>query len=141
MLKKIPKILTPELMKTLMEMGHGDELVIADGNFPAHSLGKKVIRCDSAMIMPLLEAILEFFPMEYRKEGVILFQVPKELEKEITVQKDYKDLILKSNENVEFNVATREEFYKRASDAYAVVITGDRTRFASLIIRKGVVTD
>lgn len=140
MLNKIPKILSPELMKTLMEMGHGDELVIGDGNFPGYSLCKNVICCNATMIMPLLEAILEFFPTDYRREAAVLFEIPAELQNEITVNKDYEKAILKADKNAKFVVANREEFYERASKAFAVVITGDTTRFANLIIRKGVVT-
>lgn len=141
MLNKIPKILTPELMKILMEMGHGDELVVADANFPAHSLGKKVIRCDSVKIITLLKAVLKFFPTDYRREAAALFEIPKDLENEITIQSDYKNIIIKNNENAKFVVCTREQFYQRASEAYAVVITGDSIRFGNLIIRKGVVTN
>ena len=46
MLKKIPKILSPELVKILMEMGHGDEIVLADGNFPSESIGQRTTRAD-----------------------------------------------------------------------------------------------
>lgn len=140
MLNKIPKILSPELMRTLMEMGHGDELVIGDGNFPGHSLCKKVIRCDAVMIMPLLKAILEFFPTGYRREAAVLFEIPTELQNTITINEDYKKAILKADKNAKFVVANRDEFYERASKAFATVITGDTTRFANLIIRKGVVT-
>ena len=58
MLKGIPSIISPELLKILMEMGHGDEIVIGDGNFPGQSIGKKCVRCDGHNVPELLEAIL-----------------------------------------------------------------------------------
>lgn len=141
MLKNIPKILPPELVKVMMEMGHGDELVISDGNFPGTSLCKKAIRCDSAMIVPLLETILEFFPTDYRKEAAAFMEIPEELRSEITVHQVYEEIITKTNEQAQFLTITRDEFYERASRACAVVITGDTTRFANLILRKGVVSN
>ncbi|HUX20711.1 MAG TPA: RbsD/FucU domain-containing protein, partial [Spirochaetia bacterium] len=64
MLIGIPPILSPELMKVLMEMGHGDEIVLADGNFPASSMGRRLVRADGHPILPLLDAILRFFPLD-----------------------------------------------------------------------------
>ena len=67
MLKNIPKILSPELLKVLCEMGHSDRIVIADGNFPAESMGKNaiVIRCDGHGVPELLDAIFKSFPIRY----------------------------------------------------------------------------
>lgn len=64
MLKGIPSILAPELLKILMEMGHGDELVLADGNFPAAGNARRLIRCDGHGVPELLAAILQFFPLD-----------------------------------------------------------------------------
>ena len=78
MLKGIPKILSPELLKVLCEMGHGDRLVLADGNFPSESIGKnaKVIRMDGHGTVELLKAILELFPLDtYVEQPVQLMEV------------------------------------------------------------------
>ena len=76
MLKNIPKIISPELIKTLMEMGHGDELVIGDGNFPAETYGKRVIRCDGHGVPELLDAIMQLFPLDtYTEKPVMLMEV------------------------------------------------------------------
>ena len=64
MLKNIPKIISPELVKYLMEMGHGDELVIADANFPAHRIGQRVVRCDGHGVPVILDAILQLLPLD-----------------------------------------------------------------------------
>ena len=82
MLKGIPGILSPELLKVLCEMGHSDTIVIADGNFPAESIGKNaiVIRADGHGVPEILEAILKFFPLDtYIDTPVLLMQVPPEI--------------------------------------------------------------
>ena len=76
MLKKIPKNLSPEIVKTLMEMGHGDEIVLADANFPAHSCHSKVIRADGLGVPALLESIMQLFPLDrYSDSQIGLMQV------------------------------------------------------------------
>ena len=78
MLKGIPKILSPELLKVLCEMGHSDRIVIGDGNFPAESMGKncKVVRCDGHGVPELLDAILQLMPLDsYVEKPVSLMEV------------------------------------------------------------------
>ncbi|MDE7290105.1 MAG: fucose isomerase, partial [Oscillospiraceae bacterium] len=78
MLKNIPKILSPELVKILMEMGHGDEIVIADGNFPSETIGQRVVRCDGHGVPELLDAIMKLFPLDtYTDKPVMLMEVVK----------------------------------------------------------------
>lgn len=74
MLKNIPSILSPELLKVLMEMGHGDELVIGDGNFPAASMNERVIRLDGHDVPSILEAILKLFPLDTYAENAVLME-------------------------------------------------------------------
>ncbi|MDR1769227.1 MAG: fucose isomerase [Hungatella sp.] len=140
MLKNIPPILSPDLFHVLMEMGHGDELVLADGNFPSASLARRIIRCDGQEILPLLEAILLFFPLDYRVAQAAMMEIPQGtdcLSRELV----YRPLLEKSfGEKVEIVMEERDSFYNRASQAYAIVATSDTTRFSNLIIRKGVVT-
>src|SRR5690606_41092042 len=86
MLKKIPKTISPQLLKTLMEMGHGDEIVIADENFPCHSISENVIRADGLSGRQILEAILELLPLDtYAEQQVYLM--------EVVAGDDYKPLI------------------------------------------------
>ncbi len=78
MLKKIPSILSPELLKILMEMGHGDEIVISDGNFPAASMAQRLVRLDGHGVPEVLEAVLELMPLDvYTDEPVGLMEVVK----------------------------------------------------------------
>ena len=78
MLKGIPKIISPDLMKVLLEMGHGDEIVLADGNFTLPLLGTKLIRCEGHGVLEVLQAILQFFPLDtYSNHSVSLMKVVK----------------------------------------------------------------
>ena len=76
MLKGIPNILPPDLLKVLMEMGHGDEIVIADGNFPSASHAERLIRCDDHPVPPLLDAIMGLFPLDTFVEHPVAFMAP-----------------------------------------------------------------
>ena len=76
MLKHIPAILTPELLKVLMEMGHGDEIVIADGNFPGAAIAQRLIRLDGHGVPEILDAVMQFFPLDsYTEKPVGLMEV------------------------------------------------------------------
>ena len=140
MLKNIPGALGPELVKVLMEMGHGDEILIADGNFPAASNATRLIRCDGLNVIDLLEPILNFFPLDtFEKSPVIIMAVEKgdnykpaiwELFN-ITIKKYFKDF-------GDFEFLDRKSFYKRAKDSYAVVATSETQRYANIILRKGI---
>lgn len=141
MLKNIPKILSPELVKTLMEMGHGDEIVIADGNFPAETIGKRVIRCDGHGVTELLDAIMQLFPLDtYTERPVMLMEVVPGDPVVPTIWDDYKATINKYEpENCKIEMIERFAFYERAKTAYAVIATGEEAIYANIILKKGVV--
>lgn len=141
MLKNIPTIFSPELIKVLMEMGHGDEIVLGDGNFPCASHAKNLLRCDGHGIPELLDAILRFFPLDKAVERpVALMAVPQGNPYKPTTWDRYYSIVLKYEETVtEFEMLSKPDFYERAKKAYAVIATGERERFANIILRKGVV--
>ena len=141
MLKNIPKILSPEMVKTLMEMGHGDEIVIADGNFPAETYGKRVVRCDGHGVSELLDAIMQLFPLDtYTDKPVMLMEVVKGDPVVPTIWDEYKNIINKYEpENCKIEMIERFAFYERAKTAYAVVATGEEAIYANIILKKGVV--
>ena len=141
MLKNIPKLLSPELVKVLMEMGHGDEIVIADGNFPAETIGKRVIRCDGHGVTELLDAIMQLFPLDtYTEKPVMLMEVVPGDPVVPTIWDDYKAVINKYEpENCKIEMIERFAFYERAKTAYAVVATGEEAIYANIILKKGVV--
>jgi L-fucose mutarotase len=141
MLKQIPDILSPELLKVLMEMGHGDELVIADGNFPAASIAQKLIRLDGHNVPEVLEAILKFFPLDiYVKNPVgLMAVVPGDTVKPV-IWEEYRKIILNSKEHFnDFEHIERFAFYERAKKAYAVIATSESALYANIILKKGVV--
>ena len=144
MLKKIPGILSPELVKILMEMGHGDEIVFADGNFPSEEYGRRVVRADGHGIPAILEAVLKFFPLDpYTDKPVMLMEVVPGDTVETPIWDEYESIIMKSEESSGikngFMNIERFEFYERAKKAFAVVATGEPALYANIILKKGVV--
>lgn len=141
MLKNIPKNISPELLKVLDEMGHGDEIVLSDGNFPSERINDKVIRCDSTGVTDLLKSILVLFPLdtEYSDEQVFLMEVTPGDTYKPEIWEDYKKVLDESEENYTIGNIERFKFYERAKDAYAVVHTGETALYANIILKKGVV--
>lgn len=144
MLKGIPKILSPELLKVLCEMGHSDRLVIADGNFPSESMGKnaKVIRCDGHGVPELLEAILTVFPLDtYVETPVSLMQVMPGDNVETPIWDEYKEIVSRFDERGQKAIGQTERFafYEETKTAYAIIATGESALYANIMLQKGVV--
>ena len=143
MLKNIPSVLTPELLKILMEMGHGDEIVIADGNFPGASIARNLIRCDGHGAPVILDAVMQLLPLDqYVEQPVALMQVVPGDNVVPTIWDEYKDIINKYDPDGMkngFDMVERFAFYERAKKAYAVVMTGESAIYANIILKKGVV--
>lgn len=145
MLKNIPPILSPELLKVLCEMGHSDRIVIADGNFPAESMGKNaiVIRADGHGVPELLDAILQLFPLDtYVETPVSLMQVMKGDNAKTPIWDTYKEIISKYDDRGTKAIGEIErfEFYEQAKTAYAIIATGETAIYANIMLQKGVVT-
>ena len=140
MLRNIPTIICPELMKILMEMGHGDEIVLADGNFPAASVAKRLVRCDGHGIPELLEAVLKFFPLDiYVERPVALMAVVPGDPVKPTIWEEYRKIVKTSGEKFsDFEFVERFAFYERAKGAYAVIATSEKALYANVILEKGV---
>lgn len=143
MLKGIPKIISPELIMILMEMGHGDELVIADGNFPAEAIARRIVRADGHQIPDLLDAILKFFPLDpYVKQPVALMQVVPGDTVQTPIWDEYRAIVKKYDPKAaDFENVERFAFYERARQAYAVLATGESALYANIILKKGVVVE
>ena len=140
MLKNIPDIISPELLKILMEMGHGDEIVLADGNFPAASVAQRLLRCDGHGVPPLLEAVLKFFPLDvYVERPAALMAVVPGDKTNSTIWEQYREIVTASGEKFsDFEHVERFAFYERARKAYAVVATSEKALYANIILKKGV---
>lgn len=141
MLKGIPKIISPDLIKILMEMGHGDEIIIADGNFPAASHANRLVHCSGHGVPEILEAVLALFPLDtYSERPVALMELVPGDTVETPIWKTYEEIVGKTGD-FRFEHVERFEFYERAKKAYAVVSTGESALYANIILRKGVITD
>lgn len=141
MLCGIPPILSPELLKVLCEMGHGDEIVIADGNFPGASCAKNsiLLRADGHGVPELLDAILTLFPLdEYAPPVALMAKAPQDEALEIPIWNEFRAIVDKYT-TVPFEFMVRHAFYERAKKAYAILMTGERAIYANIIIKKGVV--
>lgn len=144
MLKGIPKYISPDLLKYLAEMGHGDELVIADGNFPAERIGKNanVVRADGHGVPEILDAILQLIPLDtYVEKPVGLMQlVEGDTCGEPEIWQTYIDILQKHEpDNNAIEYIERFAFYDRAKDAQLIIATGEEAIYANIILKKGVV--
>ena len=146
MLKGIPKIISPELLKVLCEMGHGDRLVIADGNFPSESVGKNaiVIRMDGHGVPEILDAVLQLMPLDtYVEKSVSLMEKVPGDTVETPIWDVFAEIVLKKGGMDKSHIQNIErfEFYEAAKTAYCIIATGESALYANIMLQKGVVTD
>ncbi|MCC8016370.1 MAG: fucose isomerase [Clostridiales bacterium] len=144
MLKGIPEIISPDLLKSLAQMGHGDELVIADGNFPCHSIGKNsaVIRADGHGVEEILAAVLQLIPLDtYTEKPVALMEVVKGDTCAVPkIWNSYKNILNKYEpNNCEIEYMERFAFYERAKNAFLIIATSEKAICANVLLKKGVV--
>ncbi|XP_024153432.1 fucose mutarotase [Oryzias melastigma] len=144
-LKGIPSVLSPDLLYVLAKMGHGDELVLADVNFPASSVcacGPKEIRADGLRIPQLLEAILKLLPLDTYvpcpAAVMDLVDTDKQKGLSVTVWETYSHLLSQAGSESPLEKVERFAFYERAKKSYAVVATGETALYGNLILKKGV---
>ena len=125
-------------------MGHGDELVIADGNFPCHSVGKDsiVIRADGHGVPEILDAVLQLIPLDtYTEKPVALMEVVKgDTCGTPTIWNEYEEILNKHEpEHHDIEYTERFAFYERAKGAYLIIATGEEAIYANILLKKGVV--
>lgn len=142
MLKNIPPIIPPMLLKVLSEMGHGDSLVIADGNFPAESVGKNsiVIRMDGHGVPEVLDAILTLLPLDqYVEKPVSLMERCEGDNADVSIWQTYEKLLEKHEGRSLKDVTMLERFafYEEARKCYAVIATSESSQYANVILQKG----
>ena len=148
MLKGIPRILSPELLKVLCEMGHSDRLVIADGNFPAETMGKNavVIRMDGHGVPEILDGILKVFPLDTYVEKPVQLMELMDCDKgrvATPIWDTYKQIVAKYDERGEAAVGNVERFafYEEAKQAYCIIATSESAVYANVMLQKGVVVE
>jgi len=141
MLKNIPGILSPELFKILMEMGHNDYIILVDANYPATSGARRLIRADGVEVTNLLDAILQFLPLDNFVEDPVVLMQPGAKEPIPEIWDDFRKIIKNRDTEkafTDFHLIDRFEFYEFAKNAYAIVQTGTTARYANVSLKKGV---
>lgn len=139
MLKNIPKNLSPQLLKVLMEMGHGDEIVLADGNYPAASNANLLIRCDGVGIPELLRSILELMPLDTYVEYPIFLMDTVGNDPKPAIWEKYQKIIQDNGNRPSIQFLDRQTFYQQGQQAYAIVATGEMEIYANIILKKGII--
>lgn len=139
MLKNISPIISPELLKILMEMGHGDEIVIGDGNFPAASMAQRLVRLDGHGVPEILDAVLKLMPLDTYVESPVALMENGADDDRPEIWEKYEDIVKANEGEKSFELMERYAFYDRAKKAYAVVATGETAIYANIILKKGVV--
>lgn len=140
MLKGISPIINPELLATLARMGHGDEIVLADAHFPGETHNDYVLRADGLKISDLLSAILPLFELDsYVDHPLIMMAAVEGDELDPTVEESYLKSIHQTNPGIGTILhIDRFTFYKRTEEAFAVVMTGETSKYGNIILKKGV---
>jgi L-fucose mutarotase len=138
MLKGISPYLSPELLKILYEMGHGDEILLADAHFPGHTLGRRVVRADGLNISLLLDAILPLFALETADDALAMMQRDDNAAND-AVEADFLAAVRRHTQRTAAAARMdRQAFYERAKAAYVVVMTGELRAYGNVILKKGV---
>jgi len=139
MLKGIAPCVSPELLKVLAEMGHGDEIVLADAHFPGHTMNSRVLRADGLSIATLLGGILPLFELDSYAEPLVMMAAVPGDQLDPTVEARYLEVIHRHVPNAKAPARIeRFAFYDRARNAFAVVMTGETAKYGNILLKKGV---
>lgn len=141
MLKRISPLVSPELLFAMAQMGHGDELVLADANFPSVSMGQRVVRADGHGVPAVLRAVLELFPLDsFVESPAAVMRRVDEPDKPAPVWSEFQKLLdAAESRHIHVERVERFAFYERAQKAFAVVATGETALYGNLILKKGVI--
>ncbi|WP_392421141.1 L-fucose mutarotase [Edwardsiella piscicida] len=138
MLKNISPLISPQLLKTLAEMGHGDEIIFADAHFPAHAMGPQVIRADGLSVSDLLAAIIPLFELDSYAPPLVMMAAVEGDTLDPTVEARYLTALFDDAPAQPVTRIDRFAFYQRAQQAFAIVITGERAKYGNILLKKGV---
>jgi len=141
MLKNIDPVLTPDLLYALRAMGHGDEIAIVDANYPAESAGPQIIRLDALSATQALDAVLGVLPLDsFVPDACVRMEVVGKPSRDEPIFEEFRALIAK-HEGSGFKLAKleRHKFYDRASECFAIIVTGERRFYGNIILKKGVI--
>lgn len=141
MLKGIDPILGPELLSTLRAMGHGDDIVIVDANYPAAAMGRPVIRMPGLDATRILDAVLSVMPLDdFVPEAAWRMQVVGKPDEEVPIFDEFRRVIA-AREGDRFHLASLERFafYERCKGVFAVIVSGERRLYGNIILKKGII--
>ena len=139
MLKGIAPCISPDLLKTLAEMGHGDEIVLADAHFPGHSVNGRVLRADGLSVTDLLGGILPLFELDSYADPLVMMAAVAGDQLDPDVEGQYVAVLRRHVPGAKAPTRIdRFAFYERARKAFAVVMTGETRKYGNLILKKGV---
>jgi L-fucose mutarotase len=139
MLKGLSPCLSPDLLKTLAEMGHGDEIILADAHFPGHTVGRRVLRADGLSISTMLDAIIPVFELDSYAPPLVMMQVVAGDTLDAQVETDYLQAIRRHAPHAPApERIDRFAFYDRARTVYAVLMTGELRKYGNILLKKGV---
>jgi len=143
MLKGIPSLLSPDLMHALQSMGHGDEIVLADGNFPSVSNARRLVRADGLGVCALLEAIVRLLPLdEFVEDHAVVMATVDPKAPEPSIWEEFRRVLAHGEGRaVTLTPIERHAFYERARQAYCIVATSEKALYANLLLKKGVVRE
>jgi L-fucose mutarotase len=140
MLKNIDPILTPDLLRVLRAMGHGDEIAIVDANYPSSSAGPQIVRLDGLDTTRVLDAVLSVMPLdEFVPEAAFYMQVVGDPTRIEPTTKDFASVIAKHESKAKLGSIERFAFYDRVKGAFAIVVTGERRLYGNILLKKGIV--
>ena len=138
MLKTISPLISPELLKVLAEMGHGDEIIFSDAHFPAHSMGPQVIRADGLRVSDLLQAIIPLFELDSYAPPLVMMAAVSGDQLDPTVEQRYRKALFGDAPGLPIERIDRFAFYDRAKAAFAVVMTSEMAKYGNILLKKGV---
>jgi L-fucose mutarotase len=141
MLKGINPILSPDLLMVLRSMGHGDEIAIVDGNFPADAMARRLVRLDGLMATSVMDAVLSVMPLDdFVPEAAWRMQVVGDAEAEQPIFDEFRSILVdREGKRFQLGALERHAFYERAQAAYAIVSTGEARLYGNVILKKGVI--
>ena len=140
MLKRLSPVLSPELLSTIRAMGHFHEIAIVDANFPCDLSGPTIIRADGVSATDILDAVLFLMPLEKKAPAAWRMIVEGNPETNLPIFDEFREIMVRQDgEGHDLEAVNPDDFKARVRNAYAVVITGERRLYGSLIVRKGVV--
>jgi len=138
MLKTISPLISPALLKTLAEMGHGDEIIFADAHFPAHAFDTIVHRADGLSVDSLLSAVIPLFELDSYADPLIMMAPVAGDTLDPQVEQRYATALFGESPQTPITRIDRFAFYERAKSAYAIVLTGETAKYGNILLKKGV---